>query len=273
MTNFGSVLARRSETSVSFFRGFSYFQGRTLGPSAAQVCRRPTETNQLTCRAQRFPNCYSKTRPVPGCAPASCASRTEATSRGRKLRPVSGSHAARTACKSERKIVHRPFSTGRGMAKSTTFISIGRVLVAYILAITAGAMTFIPLLLVDNTIRGGHLPKLPKTLASSDALSSCIRIELGAIIAAFLVVAIPMLPVFTGAMMFAKWKSIQHWSYYLSVGIGISISTLILLQFFDHSSPMGKSLMFHGSIFFIAFSIGSVSGAVCWFFLKSTYTE
>jgi hypothetical protein len=157
------------------------------------------------------------------------------------------------------------------MAKSTTFISGGRALIAYILAIAAGAMTFIPLLLVESVTRDGHLPKLPSMLTSSGALSSGIRIELGATIAAFLVV--PMLPLFAGAMVFAKWKSISHWSYYLLVGIGISISTLILLQFCAYSMAMGNRLTLNDSIIFIALSVGLVGGAVCWLFLKCTYVE
>lgn len=159
------------------------------------------------------------------------------------------------------------------MAKSTTFISGGRALIAYILAIAAGAMTFMPLLLVESVTRDGHLPKLPSMLKSSGALSSGIRIELGATIAAFLVVAIPMLPLFAGAMVFAKWKSISHWSYYLLVGIGISISTLILLQFSAYSMAMGNRLTLNDSIIFIALSVGLVGGAVCWLFLKCTYVE
>ncbi|CAH2904104.1 MAG: hypothetical protein PCALPYG88_7165 [uncultured Paraburkholderia sp.] len=147
------------------------------------------------------------------------------------------------------------------------FVTTGRATLAYLVGITVGAAAFMPLLEVIASLRGAA--PVPVS-ARYDTPFFWLRAELGAIIAAFIAPAAPLFPFFVAAMAFAKWRRIDHWFYYIAVGIFLTILLSLFLLRTDGAATNFQSQLVARFIVEMAMPTGALFGYASWAFLRAT---
>lgn len=145
------------------------------------------------------------------------------------------------------------------------FITLGRSIIAYPIAMAAGAMTFLPALLVGSlqlpgvVVKHGFLLSIPRFVGA----------ELGVALLGLAIFALPVFPFYMAGMIVAKKLGARHWFYFATMGVMLSLGLWAGLIF---SSPrIGNEHFAIGVLIRLVVPVGVVSGLACWFVLHLTW--
>lgn len=147
------------------------------------------------------------------------------------------------------------------------FVTVGRAIIAYMIGIATGAIAFIPWLDVINT-RGNEPPQLDHSVLQQLVYWS--RVELGAVLIAFMVPAVLLVPFYAVAMVFARWRQISCWLYYVALGITLAAVLCLLPSGISRAPAPLHGEWLARLILVLAAPIGTLGGAACWLFLRLT---
>ncbi|MGF6575076.1 hypothetical protein ABH945_007205 [Paraburkholderia sp. GAS333] len=126
------------------------------------------------------------------------------------------------------------------MTQHSQFITLGRSVIAYPIALAAGAMTFLPVLIAGNRIASGVVAEHGFVLS----IPRFIVAELGAAVFGLAIFALPVFPFYIAGMIVAKKVGTRHWLYFGGMG-------MVLIRLFV--------------------PVGAVGGLACWLFLYLTW--
>ncbi|MGY6128022.1 hypothetical protein ACW9YV_21930 (plasmid) [Paraburkholderia strydomiana] len=154
------------------------------------------------------------------------------------------------------------------------FVTFSRATIAYIVALSAGALAFIPLLFVINGIASATSGIAGADYGSiTHLISVWLRVELGALLATYVFLAIPLSPFFAVAMLFARHKNISHWIYYVVLGTTLATSLILLLSVAGKTTAPFRAEVIAHFIVLVAVPVGVLAGGACWLCLRITYSN
>jgi len=146
------------------------------------------------------------------------------------------------------------------MNSEDRFVTLWRSVIAYPLAMTAGAMAFFPFLEF-----GRWQPMFPGKGFVSNA-SAFIQLEAGAVMMGIFVFSVPVLPFYACGMLIANKFRIRHWLYFSS--LGTMVSTGIVMAIYLSGLHSGIDRTPYPLLIRVVMPIGAVGGFVCWAFLR-----
>jgi hypothetical protein len=149
---------------------------------------------------------------------------------------------------------------GGTVTKHRQFITLGRSIIAYLIGLTAGAMTFFPTLIAGS-------PR-PFSVPVEHGFLRFVGAEFGAALFGLAIFAVPISPFYLAGMIIAQRVGTRHWFYFTTMGIALSLGLWAALTFLWHH---GVNL--HSQFDFVSrlvVPIGAISGLACWLFLYLT---
>jgi hypothetical protein len=164
-----------------------------------------------------------------------------------------------------RRLNHFECRIGVAMAKHGQFITLGRSVIAYPIAVAAGAMTFIPALIVGST----QLPGVAAKHGFVFSIPHFFGVELGAALLGLAIFALPIFPFYVAGMIVANKVGTRHWLYFATMGVVLSVGLWAGMIFL---SPRVDNEHFAFSVLIrLVAPVGVVSGLACWLFLYLTW--
>ncbi|KPD19634.1 hypothetical protein [Paraburkholderia nemoris] len=154
---------------------------------------------------------------------------------------------------------------GIAMAKHGQFITLGRSVIAYPIAMAAGAMTFLPVLIAGNRLASG-------VVAEHGSVLSILRFvgaELGTALLGLVIFALPVFPFYIAGMIVAMKVGTRHWLYFATMGAALSIGLWACLSFLPprtHTEHFAFRVLIR-----LVVPVGAVGGLACWLFLYLTW--
>ena len=151
------------------------------------------------------------------------------------------------------------------MAKHGQFITLGRSVIAYPIAVAAGAMTFIPALIVGST----QLPGVVAKHGFVFSIPHVVGAELGAALLGLAIFALPIFPFYVAGMIVANKVGTRHWLYFATMGVVLSLGLCACLSFLPprtHTEHFAFRVLIR-----LVVPVGAVGGLACWLFLYLTW--
>ncbi|MGA9910970.1 hypothetical protein [Paraburkholderia sp.] len=154
---------------------------------------------------------------------------------------------------------------GIAMTKHRQFITLGRSVIAYPIAMAAGAMTFLPVLIAGSRQASGVVAKHGFVLS----IPRFVGAELGVALLGLAIFALPVFPFYIAGMTVAKKVGTRHWLYFATMGVVLSLGLWAGMIFL---SPRVYNEHFaFGVLIRLVVPVGVVSGLACWLFLYLTW--
>lgn len=151
------------------------------------------------------------------------------------------------------------------MTKHGQFVTLGRSVIAYLIAMAAGAMTFVPVLIAGNRLALGAVAEHGFALS----IPRFVGAELGAALLGLVIFALPVFPFYIAGMIVAKKVGTRHWLYFSTMGVVLSIglwACLSILPPRTHTEYFAFSVLIR-----LVVPVGAVGGLACWLFLYLTW--
>ena len=146
------------------------------------------------------------------------------------------------------------------MTKHRQFITLSRSVIAYLIAMAAGAMTFVPALIAAS-------PR-PSTVLVKQGFVRFVEAELGVALLGLAIFALPVFPFYLAGMMIAKKVGTRHWFYFATMGVVLSLGLWAGIASLPH--PGVNQHFEFGVLSRLVVPVGVVSGLACWLFLYLT---
>ena len=151
------------------------------------------------------------------------------------------------------------------MTQHSQFITLGRSVIAYPIALAAGAMTFLPILIAGNRITSGVVAEHGFVLS----IPRFIVAELGAAVFGHAIFALPVFPFYIAGMIVAKKVGTRHWLYFAGMGMVLSLGLWAGLGFLPPRT--GTEHFVFRVLIRLFVPVGAVGGLACWLFLYLTW--
>jgi hypothetical protein len=151
------------------------------------------------------------------------------------------------------------------MTTHRQFITLGRSVVAYPIAMAAGAITFLPALIAGSLQSPSVVAKHGFVLS----ISRFIAAELGVALLGLAIFALPVFPFYIAGMTVAKKIGTRHWLYFATTGVVRSLGIWAGTNFL---SPRVDNEHFAFWVLIrLVVPVGVASGLACWLFLYLTW--
>jgi hypothetical protein len=157
---------------------------------------------------------------------------------------------------------------GNAMTKHGQFVTSGRAIIAYPIAMAIGAMTFFPLIIISLLTTG-----VTTKYGLVWTVPIFVRVELGVALAGVALYGPLVFPFYVAGMIVAETLGTRHWFYFATMGVILSIGLWAGGGFLG-SRGGGNQISFGALIWGLipfAAPIGVVSGLTCWLFLYLTF--
>jgi len=151
------------------------------------------------------------------------------------------------------------------MTKHSQFITLGRSVIAYPIAMAAGAMTFLPVLIAGSRQASGVVAKHGFVLS----IPRFVGAELSVALLGLAIFALPVLPFYIAGMIVAKKVGTRHWLYFVTMGVVVSLGLWAGMTFLP--PRVDNEHFAFGVLMRLVIPVGVVSGLACWLFLYLTW--
>jgi hypothetical protein len=146
------------------------------------------------------------------------------------------------------------------VSKHREFITLSRSVIAYLIAMAAGAMTFVPALIAASS--------RSSTVLVNQGFVRFVEAELSVALLGLAIFALPVFPFYLAGMMIAKKVGTKHWFYFATMGVVLSLGLWAGIASLPH---LGINQHFQfGVLSRLVVPVGVVSGLACWLFLRLT---
>jgi hypothetical protein len=151
------------------------------------------------------------------------------------------------------------------MIERRRFITLGRSVLAYPIAMAAGAMTFLPAVIAETL----HPPGVDAKHELVLSIPRFVGAELGAALLSLAIFALPVFPFYAVGMILGKKVGTSHWLYFATMGIVLSMGLWAAMAFL--SRPIGHEYFEFRVLIRLVVPVGVASGLACWLFLYLTW--